>query len=194
MSYNVNSQLKDFKTKAVFRISADLHVKSPEPESADGTEEKRGCGDLNGEGPHHTQLLPPHGQLVGEPGQGGGDTLGLIVVRQRCVEHTVTQQQKKKKGQRDVLPTCLQTSEPVARHKHAPVRPHHVGQRDVSFTTPEANMSLKSNQRISQKVTRSCSLTPRDPLITVSGATRMQRKPVSRSKLSLDRSRKTLHG
>lgn len=50
-------------------------------------------------------------------------------------------------------------------------------------------MSLKSSQRISQKVTRSCSLTPWDPLIIVSGATRIQRKPVSRSKLSLDKQR-----
>lgn len=48
-------------------------------------------------------------------------------------------------------------------------------------------MSLKSSQRISQKVTRSCSLTPRDPRIIVSGATRIQRNPVSRSKLSLDK-------
>lgn len=70
---------------------------------------------------------------------------------------------------------------------YIPVRPHHVGQREVSFTTPEANMSLKSNQRSSQNVTRSCSLTPRDPLINVRGATRIQRKPTSRSKLSLDR-------
>lgn len=61
-----------------------------------------------------------------------------------------------------------------------------MGQRDVSFTTPEANMSLKSNQRTSQKVTPSCALTPRDPRINVSGATRMQRNPTSRSKLSLD--------
>ena len=56
----------------------------------------------------------------------------------------------------------------------------------MSFTTPEANMSLKSSQRISQKVTPSCSLTLRDPLINVSGATRIQRNPVSRSRLSLD--------
>ena len=69
---------------------------------------------------------------------------------------------------------------------YIPVRPHHVGQRDMSFTTPEANMSLKSSQRVSQKVRRSCSLTPRDPLSNVSGATRIQRNPVSRSKLSLD--------
>lgn len=69
---------------------------------------------------------------------------------------------------------------------YPPVRPHHVGQRDVSLTTPDANMSLKSNQRMSQKVKRSCSLTPRDPLINVIGATRMQRNPVSSSKLSLD--------
>lgn len=60
-----------------------------------------------------------------------------------------------------------------------------MGQREVSFTTPDANMSLKSSQRVSQKVTRSCSLTPRDPLIKVRGATRIQRNPVSRSRLSL---------
>lgn len=60
-----------------------------------------------------------------------------------------------------------------------------MGQREVSLTTPEANMSLKSSQRTSQKVTGSCSRTPRDPLTAVSGATRMQRKPVSRSRLSL---------
>lgn len=63
--------------------------------------------------------------------------------------------------------------------------PHHVGQRDVSLTTPEANISLNSNQRINQKVTRSWSRTPRDPLINVRGAMRIQRKPVSRRRLSL---------
>lgn len=65
------------------------------------------------------------------------------------------------------------------------MRPHHVGQRDVSLTTPEANINLNSSQRTNQKVTRSCSLTPRDPLISVRGATRTQRKPVSRRRLSL---------
>lgn len=73
----------------------------------------------------------------------------------------------------------------IQKDSRVPVRPHQVGQRDVSFTTPEANMSLKSNQRISQKVTRSCSLTRRDPPINVTGATRIQRNPISRSKLSL---------
>lgn len=65
------------------------------------------------------------------------------------------------------------------------MRPHHVGQRDVSLTTPEANISLNSSQRTNQKVTRSWSRTLRDPLIKVRGAMRIQRKPVSRRRLSL---------
>lgn len=65
------------------------------------------------------------------------------------------------------------------------MRPHQVGQREVSLTTPEANINLNSSQRINQKVMRSCSLTPRDPRTRVRGATRMQRKPVSRRRLSL---------
>ena len=36
------------------------------------------------------------------------------------------------------------------------VRPHHVGQPEVSFTTPDANISRKANHRIGHSVTLSC--------------------------------------
>ena len=73
-------------------------------------------------------------------------------------------------------------------HTHTPVRPHQVGQREVSLTTPDANMSLKRSQRSSQKVTRSCCRSPLGPPRTRhSGATRTHRNPVSSSRLSLGR-------
>ncbi|TNN80032.1 hypothetical protein EYF80_009681 [Liparis tanakae] len=62
-------------------------VKSSESESAQRAEEEQGHGDLNDEGRHHTQLLPPHRQLVSVPGQLGGDALSLVVIRQSCSTH-----------------------------------------------------------------------------------------------------------
>lgn len=65
-------------------MSPHLHVKGSESQPAEGTEEQRRHHDLDDEGAHHAQLLPPHGQLVGEPGQRRGDALGLVVVGERC--------------------------------------------------------------------------------------------------------------
>lgn len=63
---------------------ANLHVKRPESQPAEWAEEQRRHHDLNDEGSHYAQLLPPHGQLVGEPGERRGDALGLVVVGERC--------------------------------------------------------------------------------------------------------------
>lgn len=71
------------KTQASWN-PANLHVKGPESQPAEGAEEQRRHHDLNDEGSHHAQLLPPHGQLVGEPGERRGDALGLVVVGERC--------------------------------------------------------------------------------------------------------------
>lgn len=76
--------LKKYNDKKENLISTYLQVKSPKPVSAEWTEEKQGCSNLSDKGPHHTQLLPPNWQLVGKPGQRGGDTLSLIVVCQCC--------------------------------------------------------------------------------------------------------------
>lgn len=72
------------------------------------------------------------------------------------------------------------------QHTQLPVRPHQVGQREVSLTTPEANISLNSSQRTNQKVTGSCSLPARHPRKDVTGAMSTQRNPVSRRRESLD--------
>lgn len=66
------------------KTQANLHVKRPESKPAEWAEEQRRHHDLNDEGSHHAQLLPPHGQLVGEPGERRGDALGLVVVGDRC--------------------------------------------------------------------------------------------------------------
>ena len=68
----------------------------------------------------------------------------------------------------------------------SPVRPHQVGQRLVSLTTPEANIRRKSSQRVSQKVMSSWRLTLH-PQGMFMGAMRMARKPTSNSRLSLSK-------
>lgn len=65
-----------------------------------------------------------------------------------------------------------------------PVSPHQVGQRLVSFTTPEANIRRKSSQRSSQKVTLSWKPDLRPHGIFI-GAIRTARKPTSNNRLSL---------
>ena len=68
----------------------------------------------------------------------------------------------------------------------SPVSPHQVGQRLVSFTTPEANMRRKSSQRTSQKVTLSCGRQAVERhLNRRRGATSTARKPASSRRLSL---------
>lgn len=84
------------------RISTHLQVKSPKPESAEWTEEKQGYHNLNDKGSHDTQLLPPNWQLVGKPGQRGGNTLSLIVVCQCCPTHGEKYQQNEKRNYRQV--------------------------------------------------------------------------------------------
>lgn len=69
-------------------------------------------------------------------------------------------------------------------HNSSPVRPHQVGQRLVSLTTPDANISRNNSQRTSQKVTLSWRHTFEDQGIFM-GATRMAKKPVSNKRLSL---------
>ncbi len=73
----------------------------------------------------------------------------------------------------------------------SPVRPHQVGQRLVSLTTPDANISRNNSQRASQKVTLSWRRTFEDQGIFM-GAMRMAKKPVSSKRLSL-RSRSLTH-
>lgn len=80
------------------RISTHLQVKSPKPESAEWTEEKQGYRNLNDKGSHYTQLLPPNWQLVGKPGQRGGNTLSLIVVCQCCPTHGEKYQQNENRN------------------------------------------------------------------------------------------------
>ena len=79
-----------FQSQLVGRIwnSTHLQVKTPEPQSAQWAEEKQRYRDLDDEGRHDAHLLPPHRQLVGKPGQRGGDTLSLIVIRQGCSTHS----------------------------------------------------------------------------------------------------------
>lgn len=75
---------KEKKKRSKKKTQANLHVKGAESEPAEGAEEQRRHHDLNDEGSHHAQLLPPHRQLVGEPGERRGDALGLVVVGERC--------------------------------------------------------------------------------------------------------------
>ena len=70
-------------------------------------------------------------------------------------------------------------------HTHTPVRPHQVGQRLVSLTTPEANMSRKSNQRTSHSIMLSLKQPRERPQGKYIGATNTHRNPVSSSRLSL---------
>ena len=69
---------------------------------------------------------------------------------------------------------------------YRPVSPHQVGQLLVSFTTPEANMSLNRSHLRSQNVTWSCWWYHRlrQPN-RLSGATRRARNPVSSNRISL---------
>lgn len=95
--FNLLPKSVDFKIKCpsiwgkeqrATRNLANLHVKSSESQPAEGAEEKWRHHYLNDEGAHHTQLLPPHWQLMGEPGQRRGDALGLVVVGERCRDMT----------------------------------------------------------------------------------------------------------
>ena len=45
----------------------------------DGGEEEEGHPDFDDVGAHDTEFVHPEGEVVGEPGQGRGDALGLVV-------------------------------------------------------------------------------------------------------------------
>ena len=64
---------------------------------------------------------------------------------------------------------------------YSPVKPHQVGQSDVNFTMPEANISRKSNHRTNHIIKPSCD--PDAP--ERNGANRIVRNPASNNKMSL---------
>lgn len=59
-----------------------LQVEGKDPQSPNGSEEEEGDRDLDDEGAHNAELLKPHGELVGIPGQGWGDALRFVVICQ----------------------------------------------------------------------------------------------------------------
>ena len=75
---------------------------------------------------------------------------------------------------------------PQSLQHPSPVSPHQVGQRLLSFTTPEANISRKRSQRTSQKVMPSWARHAVDRHFSrCRGATSTPRNPASSRRLSL---------
>lgn len=62
----------------------NLGVESGQAQAAHRGEEERGHCDLDEERGHHGESVQPDGQVVGEPGGGGGQALCFVVVGEGC--------------------------------------------------------------------------------------------------------------